>query len=75
MSWIMIEYFCSTCGRVSESLEKRTSTAKSKPCVCGGTGKRCMSAPQVKTVLGWVTRGKSDEPPPGAFTTKHLARD
>lgn len=70
---ILLDYQCSTCGATHESLERRPPPA-SRPCDCGGVASRVISPVAIGTVYGTaVSRGASDEPPPGAIDTRPLA--
>ena len=78
MSWKLVEYRCATCGWLRESLERRGSIARVVRCdqeACRGRARLAISAAKIKTVWAWVTRGKSDEPGPGDFTTRHMVPD
>lgn len=71
---ILLDYECSVCGAVHESLEPRPAPA-SRPCdLCGADAVRIFSPVALGTVWGTAaTRGKSDEPPPGTLDTRPLA--
>lgn len=75
MSYFMVEYHCDDCGTF-ESLETRGEVPATSPCPkCGKSSPRCLSAVKGKVVWAWVDQGPSQEPPPDAFTTKHLVKD
>lgn len=74
MTWRLVEYECECCGRF-EQLE-RTPVPEGSLCPgCGRTSGLLISAPHVKQWAVSVTRGGVEEPPPGALSTRHLARD
>lgn len=69
----MLEYLCETCGERIESLERRADPAASLP-HCDGRAVRVPSAVTGRRVkISEVTRGKSDERPPGVLNTEPLA--
>lgn len=69
MSWILLDYMCTDCNSVVESLEGRADVAATKPCECGGTRYRCLSPVSYKPKYGTVVTGESDEAPPWAMDT------
>ena len=69
---ILVEYQCERCGRF-EALVQRPARSEA-PCLsCDATAERVISAVSLKQQLASVDRGKPEEPPPGAVTTRELA--
>lgn len=72
-SFIVLEFECPLHGRFSENVP-RTQRSDASTCPhCGGESPWVMSAPTGRVKIGEVTRGKSDERPPGALDTRALA--
>ena len=82
--WKMIEYQCPSCGRRYELLEGERQGPDERVgfvnCVrCWSQCERVVSAPKIRKLTGpqsvTFTRGKPEEPEPGDFSTRHLAKD
>lgn len=73
--WIMAEYWCDACRWRGESLEQKPVPEHVACGLCGAPAEHVISAPKVKTVWGWVQRGKNspDDKPPRAVDTEALA--
>lgn len=71
---ILLDYQCNACGATHEALETRPAPS-SRPCPrCGDVAGRIFSPVALGTVWGAAaSRGRSDEPPPGAIDTRPLA--
>lgn len=79
--WIVIDYRCTSCGELTESLEKRSaippSIACSSPGCADAMAERTVSAPMPRVLTARVqavTTAKGGPPPsPGYMDTQPLA--
>lgn len=74
MSYILLDYKCTACGVLTESLESRTAPA---PVIthtpCGADAVRIISPVTGRVKRGEVTTGKNGPPPAHALDTRPLA--
>jgi len=71
---ILLDYQCTACDAVHESLETRPAPSSRACPRCGGDAGRIFSPVALGTVYGYAaTRGPNDAPPPGAIDTRPLA--
>lgn len=69
---ILRDYRCRACAATTEHLLRRDEAAP--PCACGGELEVVISAVFGRTPrVTAVSRGRSDQPPPGAMDTRPLA--
>lgn len=71
---ILLDFACDLCGHTFESLEARPAPETTVCPRCLQDARRVLSAVAIGTVYATaVSRGKSDEVPPGAIDTRPLA--
>lgn len=74
--FILLDYYCSTCDKLTESLQERGAVFDYIKCgsgYCSGMAGRTISPVRVKTPLATVSRGPVAERPANALDTRPLA--
>jgi hypothetical protein len=70
MSWLLLDYVCSSCGAVTEYFADRAQPEQCIDCACGEKAERCLSPTPIKTDWGYVDTGKSAPRPPHILNTE-----
>jgi hypothetical protein len=69
MSWLLLDYSCPDCSKVTEHFADRKAPEPTIACSCGGVAVRCLSPTPIKTDWGYVDTGKSEPRPPHILNT------